>query len=62
MTESRIISIIAQFGSSRQIMWRRLLNPGQLSGEESSAGHVEYGIRTRIAAIEDRDRVFSRKN
>src|SRR5712692_9460326 len=36
--------------------------PRRLSGEESSAGHVEYGIRTQIAAIEDGDRGFRRKN
>src|SRR5438094_4106425 len=34
----------------------------QVRGEEKSAGHVEYGIRTQIAAIEDGDRVFRRNN
>jgi len=43
-------------------MEKRLQKPRRLSGGESSAGHMEYGIRTQIAAIEDGDRVPRRKH
>ena len=43
-------------------MEKRLQKPRRLSGGDSSAGHMEYGIRTQIAKIEDGDRVLRRKH
>lgn len=52
---------IHQTPGSRQIRGRRGCLT-QAAERRSSAGYVENGIRMQIAAIEDGDRVFRRKN